>query len=200
MMGLSGLYPSIFSERLVSARSEGDIAWVSNSNVIGGVFSSSKSFEGRWKAKVGVGSAWLVFQLRAGLGNGGILKIEEAVLRRAGFLAGGDEGGESYFAASGEKVSSRSKRARDNVGELGVNEARRVVGFSLTSGANMLELGGRGRDRTFETFRPSGTNAPSIELVSGDSSCMPFRLDGLGDRLHPSIVGASDIRTQFCRR
>lgn len=74
------------------------------------------------------------------------------------------------------------------------------VAIIFTSGLKIEVLGGRGRDRVLEKPRPPLFLFSDV-AVFGDSSCMSFIIDGLGDLLGgPRMVGASDMRTQFCRR
>lgn len=77
--------------------------------------------------------------------------------------------------------------AIDSVGELGVNEARSLVG---------LEYGRRGR-RVMSPFMclwACGTSSPSSRISSMEKGLLDLLLDG------PSTVGARvEIRTQFCR-
>jgi hypothetical protein len=102
----------------------------------------------------------------------------------------------SWAPACWSSVNDRSYGARDKLGELLVRDARIVVVASFKSGENVEQLGGLGSARVFEKPRPTFlSNEPF-----GDSSWIPT-IAGLGERLGgPRIVGARDIRTQFCRR
>lgn len=93
------------------------------------------------------------------------------------------------------RVKSLPSGTIDKVGELGVNEARSVVGFNFNSGAKVEVLGGLGFARRDVTPRPGRRG--SFEHVSGDSSWISA-IAWLGDLLAcPSICGDRDIRTQF---
>lgn len=128
-----------------------------------------------------------------GLGNVGIVNVLALLSPRGRESFGGEAVNENelvLISRSGAKLWSKS------VGELGVNDARSVVGLSLTSGANVEELGGRGSARLPEKLSLVGGRSISLSC-SGDSSAISA-MEGLGDGLcEPMIVGESDIRTQF---
>ena len=86
------------------------------------------------------------------------------------------------------------------VGEFGVRDALIDVVVIFRSGANTEVLGGLGSDLVPANPRPR--LFLFCELSLDDSSCMSFITgEGLGDRLGgPRIVGANEMRTQFCLR
>ena len=70
------------------------------------------------------------------------------------------------------------------------------MGLSLTSGANVDELGGRGKSLVLGNANPMAA-AGALELVCGDSSWISAIVRP-GDLLcAPMTVGDNEIRTQF---
>lgn len=184
-----------------SSRGEGDSETVTgsarrrNSSGVRSSPSSSYSPEGREKENVGVGIVDLLIAVTAvpGLGNVGIVNVLALLSPRGRESLGGEAVKEKLLV-----LVSRSctKLLRKSVGELRVREARSVVGMSLTSGANVDELGGRGSARFLEKSS-SVSSVPASFPCSGGSSAISA-IEGLGDTLRePMIVGERDIRTQF---
>lgn len=147
---------------------------------------------------MGVGMVDLVRAVIAfpGLGNVGIVKLDALLSPRGRENLGGEAVKENELLLISR---SRAKLLSERVGELGVNEARSVLGLSLTSGAKVETLGGRGRARVPGNPSTDGGRSHSLSC-SGDSSAISA-IEGLGDgRREPIIVGDSDIRTQLERR
>lgn len=160
--------------------------------------SSSISVDGGERQNSGIGCCSWTFDSEGltGLGKEGMLNAEAVDCREFDLLSGETEKLESE-CSEGKPCSWKAFHA-DNVGELGVIEARNV--WMRKFGANDPVLGGRD-GRWCETKR--SLVDPSDSSPSPASSSMPCMMLGLVGRLGggPRICGVSvEMRTQFCLR
>ena len=160
--------------------------------------SSSISVDGRERQNSGIGcwSCTLDSEGLTGLGNDGMLNAEAVDCREFDLLLGDMERLESE-CSEGKPCSWKAFHA-DNVGELGVMEARSV--WIRRSGAEKAPLGGLS-GRWLETKRSLVEISDSSS--SPFSSSMPCMILGLVGLLGggPRICGVSvEMRTQFCLR
>ena len=111
-------------------------------NSIGVQSSPSNSPEGRENENVGVGIVHRLIAVTASPGLGNVGMVNMLALLSTRLRSDVNEAKDTVLSLLSWSIR---KQFRESVGELGISDARRIVGLSLISGANVGELGGRGK-------------------------------------------------------